>query len=283
MEISGGAKSRKKLVAAWVLVVFTGLFFSTAYNFRWHIISGFQQLSQRFAQGREYDRVEHAREEKSGDIKKLFADAGLNYPPAGIFLRVFKAEGELELWAQAEADGKFKFLKTYNICKKSGAPGPKRKQGDGQVPEGFYRITSFNPSSLFWLSMQINYPNESDRILSRRLGFSDPGGDIFIHGSCVSIGCIPIKDQWIKELYLIALDSRTANPAAVHIFPARMDGVEMSRILASSPEALASGEDLRGFWSQLKIGYDYFEQNRLLPDMKVDKDGRYVLRSNPPE
>ena len=83
----------------------------------------------------------------------------------------------------------------------SGTTGPKRLQGDFQVPEGFYHINEFNPNSNYHLSMGLNYPNSSDRILSDSLR---PGGEIYIHGSCVSVGCIPLNDDEIEELYLIA-------------------------------------------------------------------------------
>ena len=71
----------------------------------------------------------------------------------------------------------------------SGTMGPKRLQGDYQVPEGFYYINEFNPNSNYHLHLGLNYPNASDKILSDSLR---PGGDIYIHGSCVSIGCIPL-------------------------------------------------------------------------------------------
>jgi len=43
----------------------------------------------------------------------------------------------------------------------SGKLGPKRQQGDMQIPEGFYHISGFNPASNFYLSLRINYPNPS--------------------------------------------------------------------------------------------------------------------------
>ncbi len=47
----------------------------------------------------------------------------------------------------------------------AGTLGPKRMQGDYKVPEGFYYINEFNPKSSFHLSLGLNYPNASDRIL----------------------------------------------------------------------------------------------------------------------
>src|SRR5690606_11025729 len=99
---------------------------------------------------------------------------------------------------------KFTLVKTYPVCSSSGLPGPKRKKGDRQTPEGFYHIDRFNPQSAFHLSLGINYPNSSDKIL----GHSDPGGDIFIHGSCVTIGCVPLTDDLIKEVYVLAVEAK---------------------------------------------------------------------------
>ncbi len=52
----------------------------------------------------------------------------------------------------------------------AGTLGPKTNAGsDYQVPEGFYYINEFNPKSSFHLSLGLNYPNASDRILGRFL------------------------------------------------------------------------------------------------------------------
>jgi murein L,D-transpeptidase YafK len=102
----------------------------------------------------------------------------------------------------------------------SGAMGPKRMEGDYQVPEGFYYINEFNPNSLYHLSLGLNYPNASDRILSDS---SRPGNNIYIHGNCVSTGCIPISDVPIEELYYIASNVKAQGQdfIPVHVFPVR--------------------------------------------------------------
>ena len=138
---------------------------------------------------------------------------------------------------------------------------------DLQVPEGFYFIDKFNPASQYHLSLRINYPNESDFILGKR---GRLGGEIFIHGGCESIGCIPITDEGIKELYLIALDAREngQEKIPVHIFPRILEGIifnakdknELSHIL---------------FWNNLKTGYDYFEESGFLPEISVGELGKY--------
>lgn len=219
-----------------------------------------------------YPRVKAAITEKESSIKTLFQKKKIAYPPARIFLRAFKREQSLELWVSRTTSGEFELLKEYPFCSSSGTLGPKRRQGDGQIPEGFYHIDRFNPMSNFHLSLGVNYPNQSDRILG---GSENLGGDIFIHGNCVTIGCIPITDELIKELYLIAVEVKSAGQSniPVHIFPAKMD----SKGMAQLEREFASNAEMRQFWMNLKEGYDYFESKRRLPAITINRRGRYVI------
>ena len=123
----------------------------------------------------------------------MFADAGVPYPAREIYLRAFKFEGQLELWARPANDhALFHLVHTYPIQCASGRLGPKRREGDGQVPEGFYFVERFNPRSLFHLSLGLNYPNASDRLLTTNP--AQPGSDVFIHGNAVSVGCLAMGD-----------------------------------------------------------------------------------------
>ena len=218
-----------------------------------------------------YPRVRAARERTQPKLEGLFKLAGLTYPPRRIFLRVFKFEAECELWAAATAAGQWIRIKTYAICAASGVPGPKRREGDLQVPEGFYHISAFNPWSNFHLSLKIDYPNAADRILSDH---RHPGGDIFIHGSCVTIGCIPLRDDPIEEIYLAAVDARAGGQAriAVHIFPGRMHAPppQLERFSRNDPL-------LKAFWQNLQEGFNYFETKHMLPQITVDPRGKYLF------
>ena len=113
-----------------------------------------------------------------------------------MLFRAFKKEALLELWASEDAENSYALVHTYAICATSGVLGPKRKFGDIQVPEGFYELDWFNPQSNFFLSLHISYPNSADWIL---VSHANPGGDIFLHGNCVTIGCIPITDLFEKD------------------------------------------------------------------------------------
>jgi murein L,D-transpeptidase YafK len=223
------------------------------------------------SQQTKFARVQTAMKEKSEAAKQLFAAKNLSYPPQEIFLRVFKREGVLQLWARAVRN--FILVKEYKICAASGSLGPKRRQGDSQVPEGFYYIDRFNPLSNFYLSMGLNYPNESDKILGTK---SNLGGDIFIHGNCVSIGCMAMTDDQIKELYLIAVEAKAAgqNRIPVHIFPAKMNQAGMKRLAVEA----AQNQSLLNFWRNLQEGYEAFETHRRLPSISVDRQGRYIIK-----
>ena len=226
-----------------------------------------------FRRGQErFPRVRAARAQAQPRLDALFRAAGLTYPAREIFLRAFKMEGELELWARDDNAAPFTLVKTYAICASSGTIGPKRRQGDLQVPEGFYHVSGFNPWSRFHLSLRVDYPNRADRILG---GDGDLGGDIFIHGSCVTIGCIPLLDDPIEEVYLAAIDARDSGQAriAVHIFPCRFAGgwLRLEREAWRRP-------GLMEFWRNLKEGYDRFEKGHRLPTVRVTRDGRYAFQ-----
>ena len=158
-----------------------------------------------------FPRVKAAFERKESLVREMFQRSSLNYPRVQILIRVFKSEGLLELWGADSTSSKYKLVKTYKVCASSGGLGPKRSQGDGQVPEGFYQIERFNPMSNYHLSLGIDYPNRSDKILGRSRNL---GGDIFIHGNCVTVGCVPLGDDAIEELYLIAVEARNAGQSA---------------------------------------------------------------------
>jgi len=218
------------------------------------------------------ERVARARAARDKIIRDRFQQAGLGYPPREIFLRWFKKEAALELWARAEREP-FRLVNSYAILATSGGPGPKRREGDGHAPEGFYEIDRFNPESLFHLSMGLNYPNASDLALSDH---DNPGSDIFIHGNNVSIGCAPIGDDAIEELYLITRDvsDRGQSRIPVHIFPARMSGPEWAQFSAA---AIVENPALKRFWEQLQPAYDFFDKRHRLPKITVAADGSYVM------
>ena len=220
----------------------------------------------------QFSRVRTAYAEKEKVVRGCFSEKNLSFPPIKIFLRIFKLDRVVELWAEMEEGGKYTLIKTYKVCYSSGVPGPKRMQNDGQVPEGFYSIEQFNPQSEFYLSLKLNYPNPSDRILGVQ---KELGGDVFLHGNCVSIGCIPITDACIKEVYLLAVEARDAGQESIpiEVFPTRMDQAGLGRLAGLYRKDLP----IWGFWNNLKEGYDLFENEGFPPRVTVARNGRYLF------
>jgi len=216
------------------------------------------------------ERVRAAWKEYQDTLQNAFAAKKLHWPPTDIYLRAFKSQNELELWARNALHEEYLKVKTYNICAVSGKLGPKRQQGDKQVPEGFYFIDEYNAKSEYHLSMLLNYPNYSDRML----GSTRTGGDIYIHGSCLTVGCLPMTDKGIKELYTLCMSAKLNGQEyiPVHIFPNHMHSKGINYLMSSYPGNTAKHQ----FWATLKKGYDYFEQyHKLLPVMYAP-DGTYV-------
>lgn len=135
-------------------------------------------------------------------LKPYFRRAGVPYPPARVVFLGLKQEKRLELWARGRRGG-YRFVRSYPILAASGGAGPKLREGDLQVPEGFYRITWLHANSSYHLSMKINYPSAFDWKQARRDRRRRPGSNIFIHGKAVSIGCLALGDSAIEELFVM--------------------------------------------------------------------------------
>jgi len=131
---------------------------------------------------------------------RLFRAAHLSWPPRSLTLIGLKKERSLEVWCE-EGDRRFR-IATYRITAASGAMGPKRRQGDRQVPEGTYGLPHLNPNSTYHLSILVDYPNSRD-VANAIVPRARMGGDIYIHGDRRSIGCIAIGDMSIEELFVM--------------------------------------------------------------------------------
>ncbi|HTY08754.1 MAG TPA: L,D-transpeptidase family protein [Candidatus Edwardsbacteria bacterium] len=219
-----------------------------------------------------YVHVQAAYRDKETAVKALFAKKGILFPPQRALVRVLKREQQVELWAAAKAGDEMTLIASYDICASSGGLGPKRQRGDGQVPEGFYHINHFNPESSFYLSLGVSYPNAADKI---RAGAQDPGGAIYIHGNCVTIGCMPITDDKIKELYVALLETSAngGREIPVMIFPAKLD----SAGCAALQREYKGQTDLLAFWSNLRQGYELFERYHTPPKVSNDRKGVYAF------
>ena len=222
---------------------------------------------------RTYPKVANAIKTKEDTLKKQFEKANLQWPPKQVYLRSFKYDSQLEVWVRNSSKEVFKLFKTYKVCALSGGMGPKRIEGDYQVPEGFYCINEFRPTSTYHLALGINYPNASDLLLSDSL---KPGNEIYIHGNCITVGCIPLQNDPIEELYLLTSQAKNSGEDFIpmHIFPIRFNNTKSAEYLVK-----VSKEDTNYqlFVKRLQEVYDYFELHKKLPVISVNKKGEYII------
>lgn len=220
-----------------------------------------------------YPRVANAFKEKEDSLKKQLKEIGINWPIKQLYIRSFKYDSQLEVWVRNNGKEAFTLFKTYKVCALSGALGPKRFEGDYQVPEGFYFINAFNPNSNYHLSLGLNYPNVSDIIKCKSI---NPGGDIFIHGACTTVGCIPLQNQQIEELYILSAYAYNGGQQfiPVHIFPVNFKN---PRSLSVLQKAMKDDEEYEFFTNQLKSVFDFFESTKKIPLIGINKKGDYEM------
>lgn len=238
------------------------------------LLCGVWQLNaQSLASGQRINqKVVNAIRQKEDSLKKQFASMGIAWPVKQIYVRSFKYDSQLEVWVRSQKNEAFKLFRTYKVCALSGALGPKRIEGDYQVPEGFYYINEFKPNSAYHMALGLNYPNASDLLLSDS---TKPGNDIYIHGSCVTVGCIPIRDTQIEELYLLAnyAHEQGQDFIPVHIFPIRYNVEKSREFLVKTTK---DDTEYQKFSGRLKEVFDYFELNKKIPLITINKRGEYV-------
>ncbi len=222
-----------------------------------------------------FDRVQEAYTQKIELIKANLQAHQVQENQLNVILVALKEEQELQIFGKNQHESSYRLLKKYPICSSAGVLGPKRQQGDMQVPEGFYYIDRFNPLSSFHLSLGVNYPNVSDK---RKSKAKHLGGDIFIHGSCVTAGCLPMTDELIKEIYLYAVLARNngQSQVPVYMFPFAMTQENLQKHQAD----LASNPSLKAFWQNLQQGYQAFEANHQALSVSVDGKGDYLFGTN---
>ncbi len=222
------------------------------------------------------DRVGQARIRQQEWISARFQSLGVDYPPARLYLEGRKTEGELLLYAGNHGDTPMRLIHRFAVLGQSGGLGPKRREGDLQVPEGCYTIDRFNPKSRFHLSLGLNYPNAAD------LHFADPaqpGSDIFLHGGALTVGCLPLGDPGIERLYLICHDHHAASrrPIAVHLFPCAMDATQWASVLEPALAVAENPAPLRRLWRSLTSIWESFHTTQRVPNWELDSEGFYRL------
>jgi murein L,D-transpeptidase YafK len=178
-------------------------------------------------------------------------------PASPTLIRTYKKEAELEIW-KMKSDGEYALLKTYPMCRWSGQLGPKKREGDMQVPEGFYTIApgQMNPTSHYYLAFNVGYPNAYDRAYGRT------GGNVMVHGVCSSAGCFSMTDEQVADIYAIARDSFRGGQKEIQLqsYPFHMTAENMAKF------RLDPNID---FWKELKNGADHFEVTKAEPPVLV--------------
>ncbi|MEL6374907.1 MAG: L,D-transpeptidase family protein [Pseudomonadota bacterium] len=180
-----------------------------------------------------------------------------------IFVRVFKAESELEIWMRKGK--RYTLLDVYPICQWSGTIGPKIVEGDRQSPEGIYTVKWRQTRRVGkWPKMfNIGYPNRFDRDMQRT------GSYILVHGGCSSVGCFAMTDDAAAELHRLGRAALRTEQRRfqVQVFPFRMTDKNMARY---------KDHRWHDFWSNLRQAYDHFERTKVPPRVSVCA-GRYVV------
>jgi len=215
-----------------------------------------------------FERVKKAYNEKWNSLDESLKNNGYN-STFSMLINAYKSEGKLEIWLKGKSEKTYSLFRTYDFCAHSGVLGPKATEGDKQTPEGFYYINVFNPMSNFHLSLGLNYPNAVD--LARTGSDRKPGSDIYIHGNCVTVGCIPLTDDKIKEVYILAVEAMNFGQGriAVNMYPFKMTEGNMKKYASQFPEQIS-------FWKTLQTGYLAFDKNKKQFNVKEVK-GKYLL------
>ncbi|MBI1254441.1 MAG: 2-dehydro-3-deoxyphosphooctonate aldolase [Hyphomonas sp.] len=197
-------------------------------------------------------------------LERDLAAAGLELGRP-VYLRITKQPAELTAYV-ADADGAFKAFRSWPICSVSGGLGPKMREGDGQAPEGFYKVApaQMNPASSYHLSFNLGYPNAFDRANGRT------GSFLMVHGSCVSIGCFAMTDPGIEEIWTLMQAAFEGGQSSVdvHVFPFAMTGDNL---------AAHWGSEHLSFWTALAPAWTGFEQTGRVPRVKVSGKAYQVL------
>ena len=166
-----------------------------------------------------------------------------------------------------KSNGEYALLKTYPMCRWSGQLGPKKKEGDMQVPEGFYTIApgQMNPNSHYYLAFNVGYPNAYDRAYGRT------GGTVMVHGVCSSAGCFSMTDEQVADIYAIARDSFRGGQREIQLqsYPFHMTAENLAKF------RLDPNID---FWKDLKNGSDHFEVVKQEPPVACVRQALRVRR-----
>lgn len=212
-----------------------------------------------------------AYQEKEKVVKQLIMDNKIDYSSFEVLFRVIKQEQILEVWARDRiGNDKFKLIKAYSLCVTKNTDT--LRGIDLLVPESFYYIAKFHPDNPYFIRMEINFPNESDKKRGRS------GTDIAIHGGCFSTYCTPFTDEDIKEIYIFAAEAKAKGQKNIPVynFPFRMTDENTEKY---KKDKRYSNDNKRiTNWDNMKYGFQFFEKNKTLFNYTVDEKGKYLYK-----
>ena len=221
----------------------------------------------------QFKRVKDAYDIHKVSISKKLTALNVDGSNFQILFIAYKANKKLEIYV-GNPEKQMSLFKTYDVCAQSGDIGPKNQSGDNQTPEGYYYINRFNPASNFLLSLGLNYPNKADKIRSNA---SDLGGDIFIHGNCLSIGCLAMTDESIKEIYTLAIMARNSNQMKIPVIIAPFTMLQSKKMDFDKQADLKPYAKYFGLWKSIFEGISKFYKTKQLPKFTISKTGSYIL------
>lgn len=192
-----------KLKVAYILII--AILFLVLYLFKNQIIDLFFSFKEK--QTIE-SVVEKYISKVKASLKNDFEKNNLSLDDFEMGILAFKKEQLLEIYVRKNETENWKLLKKYNFTAFSGEIGPKLNNGDNQIPEGIYQMEYLNPNSRFHLSIKVSYPNSFDLEKAKLDKRTDLGGDIMIHGKSATIGCIPVGDKNIEEIFILATKAK---------------------------------------------------------------------------
>jgi murein L,D-transpeptidase YafK len=100
--------------------------------------------------------------------------------------------------------------------------------------------------------------NNWNAALPWQLRGSSVGEDIFLHGNCMSIGCVSFNDNDFLEIFSLS-DPRQKGEIQVQIYPCNFMNEQCKTQLNKLSE---SNQKLRSFWGSLEKGLSMFNQSK---------------------
>lgn len=234
------------IVAAGMMVIATIALLCSP-SMRYAVAAAYHRLQGRVSLTERLGELTPAVTER---LQSSFETAGVGFPPREVALLVFKDVWRLDLYCRDDSQQPWKFIKAYPVLGMSGTVGPKRVEGDRQVPEGIYGVEGLNPNSRFHVSLRLDYPNAFDRHWGAEEGRTRLGSDIMIHGGSASIGCLAMGDPAAEDLFTLAAHASSEN---VRVMICPMD----FRTVDSFPE-IAGVPWASQLYAELKVQLEAF-------------------------